>query len=581
MIVLILFFCMICAWISYTLYGHQLVKGIYEHNSIKILNRVIQQNTEYPAEYYYVMADEIFYGYFAAFLLFTIFFLALKLFFTWEAADICIVSLSLTILLLSCSGIIIQILCSPWSNWDASRLAWTFSIRYGYSLYPLIGEGPMLSESYGPLAALVYLPLIFINASPTLVVILASLISVCFYFLPLLWICLLSSRKFLFALCIFAWFCLFTFNSRSLNSSAFSVHADAPALGFSALACAILYNRKLRNVTLLFSAIFSICAVWTKQSLMPILFALPLWIFLSNNHKYAKRYIIYIILFGILTLIFFSCIFAFQNLRFYMFTYPDRCPWQYGANPAIALLKASFNLLKDCFLLIIIASLLIILSLYRSRSYNNSAKNILKNWICDNQWLMFLVISVLMVPTSLLGNVKAGGAENTLSPAVYFIAAACALGLMKYIAFSLYPHNALTNKISILSFILLLISLIFISIPTFRDKLPALLNLGNNYQEVAYKYAKKYPAEVYFPEAPLASLLAEGKLYHFQFGISDRELIGFPVSREHFRAYIPSNIRLVAFSRNYQSQYIMKYLPEFSKRVTIEELPDWIIYARK
>jgi hypothetical protein len=186
-----------------------------------------------------------------------------------------------------------------------------------------------------------------------------------------------------------------------------------------------------------------------------------------------------------------------------------------------------------------------------------------------------------MVPTSILGKLKLGGADNTLSPTVYFLAAACAIGLMEYVAFPSHFLHMRTQKLFKLLFIFLVTSLTFGNIPRFRDKTFALQDLPNNYQEMAYRYAKKYPGETYFPEASLATLLAEGKLYHFQFGVTDREDMGTPVSREHFRRYIPTNIRLVAFSRNDQCQCIMKYLPEFSKRVDIEELPGWIVYTQE
>ena len=47
-------------------------------------------------------------------------------------------------------------------------------------------------------------------------------------------------------------------------------------------------------------------------------------------------------------------------------------------------------------------------------------------------------------------------------------------------------------------------------------------NPSDNTQEVVYTYAVGHPGLVYFPWNGLSTLLAEGKLYHFEWGIYDR-----------------------------------------------------------
>ena len=57
----------------------------------------------------------------------------------------------------------------------------------------------------------------------------------------------------------------------------------------------------------------------------------------------------------------------------------------------------------------------------------------------------------------------------------------------------------------------------------------------------------QHPGRTYFPYNPLAVLLAEGKLTHFDHALWDRELAGFPVSAEQFAAGLPSGYELVAY----------------------------------
>ena len=96
-------------------------------------------------------------------------------------------------------------------------------------------------------------------------------------------------------------------------------------------------------------------------------------------------------------------------------------------------------------------------------------------------------------------------------------------------------------------------------------------------------FAKKHPGEVYFPWHPLAGLMAEGRLYHFSYGLSDRELAGYPVSQEHFQRYIPAQTQYVALPEHAKrdAEYVFRYLPDFSRKVTADDLPGWTLYARE
>ena len=103
-------------------------------------------------------------------------------------------------------------------------------------------------------------------------------------------------------------------------------------------------------------------------------------------------------------------------------------------------------------------------------------------------------------------------------------------------------------------------------------------------QEVAYRYSLRHPWTAYFPWQPLSTLLGEGKVYHFEYGMFDRELANFPVSQRHVRQNIPANLRYVCFPPYYKGfqffQKSMKYLPEYGRRVEVPELPGWICYER-
>jgi hypothetical protein len=99
-----------------------------------------------------------------------------------------------------------------------------------------------------------------------------------------------------------------------------------------------------------------------------------------------------------------------------------------------------------------------------------------------------------------------------------------------------------------------------------------------NPHQQAYDFARAHPGTAYFPWHPLATLLAEGKLPHFAYGVFDRTLGGSPPTPEHFRAHIPERLAYVVVRD--QDRKVMGYLPEFTEQRTSDELPGWTLLVR-
>jgi len=99
-----------------------------------------------------------------------------------------------------------------------------------------------------------------------------------------------------------------------------------------------------------------------------------------------------------------------------------------------------------------------------------------------------------------------------------------------------------------------------------------------NQQELAYQYAKKNPGQVYYPWNTLSTLLAEGRVYHFEYGLQDRELAATRSPTLHFRRFVPPKLRQVCFPPARQDEWTMRYLKEFTRRVEIQGTAGWICY---
>jgi hypothetical protein len=97
--------------------------------------------------------------------------------------------------------------------------------------------------------------------------------------------------------------------------------------------------------------------------------------------------------------------------------------------------------------------------------------------------------------------------------------------------------------------------------------------------QVAYNYERQHPGRAYFPFNPLASLLAEGKLTHFDPALLDREIAGYRISAEQLAAGLPASCELVAFPPRHQpSAAILRELVKDKPLVEEPGLEGWRVY---
>jgi hypothetical protein len=101
--------------------------------------------------------------------------------------------------------------------------------------------------------------------------------------------------------------------------------------------------------------------------------------------------------------------------------------------------------------------------------------------------------------------------------------------------------------------------------------------LWRNDPQLAYDFAVQHPGEVYYPWQPLATLLAEGRLYHFDYALMDRFIGGYEPTPEHLRANLPPRMRWIAANGRV---WTFHYFPEFSQEVQLPELPGWVVRTR-
>jgi hypothetical protein len=459
-------------------------------------------------------------------------------------------------------------------TWDEARLASTAAFLKGYALYyGQDPQGPVLNLIYGPLAALVYLPAALMP-HPVPAVFAGKILSALMFLVPAFWFCTAApfgkGRAKTYGLTAFFIFAMTPFQ--------FLIHADAPALCFSALACGFLYffRDEKDPKPLILSALFSIAAVLTKQAALPLLPALSLYVGITFGRRVLLRYLTALAVCAAAAFVLLHLFLPFEAFTFNFVEmqlhhpllasyYVKELPPVFDPGPGerLKLLTAAFSgMLSLYYPYFAIVIFFVLKEFFLSPPSKLSRK----------PWLVLVITGAAMLPFALLSRIRQGGADNAFYFVAYFAVLAAVIFLRNGTAAR--EENSGSAKLILLVFLWVL----------FAVRLPVegyqfYKAWGSAESSGIHNYARRHPGELYFPWNPLRTLYTDGKLYPFSYGLTDRELAGFPVSEESFRKYLPANLREVIFCKA-QDEYVMKYLKEFSQIKEQSELPGCRIYVR-
>jgi hypothetical protein len=470
--------------------------------------------------------------------------------------------------------------------WNGARLAPAVGLWYGERLYSGPSSGAVLNTIYPPMAFLPYVPA-GLCSRPATAVFTASCISMTLVYGPFLALCLFpwtiragEGASVLLRVSIFLTFCTLVMTSSVLFAAAHGVHGDAPALGFAALACLALIAVHARERVPLFAALAAgICAglaIGSKQTLIPLPCVLLCWVGLTRGWRSAAGFGIVLTgsLISVAALL--VAVFGRSRMLFNIGTIPSQHPWKYqGGDSPMGLMYLAIELFLECLPMIVV--ILLVLMLRADDGIpGGMIHGRLRRWASSNPWALFAAAALGQVPFSLLGKVKVGGLVNSDAPPLYLLCAALAFLMLDRRCRRLRLGDGAISVVVLASFaspLALLPSHIFADLKSLRPWLEAS-------DERAFAYAKAYPGAAYFPWNPLGSLLAEGRLSHFEYGLIDRDLAGLSVGPVQFRRHLPAGLRMVAFPPNPQSEWTLRALPEFRHRVKVAELPGWLCYER-
>ncbi|NEQ77600.1 MAG: hypothetical protein F6K23_34055 [Okeania sp. SIO2C9] len=497
-------------------------------------------------------------------------------------------------------SLIEKIIKFPVDDWDHNRLVPIFAFKLGYKYINAYDTGPVLSWAYGPISPIFFFPSTLTN-SPTTATMIGGIINILILFLPFLVVATFYIRKSRLMFFYGLQFLLITFfyvvNNQALEYTAFDIHVDSPSLSLGAISCLLIYFSFItqddqKNLYLIsFAGVTTVLAIWAKHNLILLPLAIITYLIITGKFKIFKLYLISLIGSGIFFSLIIIAIFSHEYLFFSMVESMAKQPNVLkNFNLSVAklssvnrtLLRASLELLTMIwpFALIILSHVVITV---KKGKYSN-----LNTWLIYNPYSLFFITFFYMIPLAIASRIKWGGNINSLSIAIYFMVLAAFIMFIEVV----YKNqaNGIKRVINIQKILtIIVVFAIFCSQINYLKSSPkrintALNNLQNNNLEVSFQYMLKNPNQVYFPDYPLSSAMAERKIYHSIKGLNDREAGRLRLTAQHFQQYIPSKMKYIAFAdpeNKWQKERIeiMKsYLPQYSQKITIKDLPGWLVY---
>lgn len=476
--------------------------------------------------------------------------------------------LGIGITLLMVAGAIPGVMNDPWSP---TRLAPIISWTRGYSLYYPQGQGPVIIRMYAPVSSFVYLPTA-IASTPAAAMLIGSFINLAFFALPALWLirrCTRGTSNEIFLAAVAIFFVTAALHP-VLGHSFTMITVDSPAIGLATCAMAVLIGAKNVTRSALLAGLFVALAMWAKQTLAPIAVVISIYLLATQPAKSAIKLIGIIVgVIAAFSLLMILC-FGWEALYFNLVTIPGKRDWQWSPHNGWEAILRSLKIIWIDSGAVGWMTLL--------------AVTIKHDWrISKSPSMLPMLAAILVLPLGAIAYAQMGGRSNNGAPAIYIalIASATALASAAVPIAAAQPLNA-TARLARLAMIAILGSTIaykagqWTQIP---DRLSAWRDLRKNPNDAAYRYALAHPGEAWFPKQPLATLLAEGKLYHFDEGLYAMELAKVKMDPNWYAQGLPERLQVTAYRGN-AIEPPMPPPPGFDRVTTSDELPGWVLVRR-
>lgn len=471
----------------------------------------------------------------------------------------------------------LAIVRQPSLIWNEIRWCRSLALARGQPIY--LGQndlGPIIGTLHTPVSHTFYAALIGWVGDPVQAILAGSLISVAMIFGVLGWLFVrarshgpgawtAASATFLF--CAFA-----VMQSPATYAAVTLIHTDACALAFSTIACGLVFlnlNGHAKSRIWLCAACV-VLSIGSKQTMLPLAVAVGVFILFADGSAAAVRYAIAILAVAAAAIGVAVALFPSGAFFFNVVTLASHQP--YKSDAALQLAQA-FRMAK---LDSLTALFPVLFFLLHERLEPRDERLNLRPILTQCRWLVFVFAAASLVPGAIKALTTVGADINHIGSVLFFLFIASGLALQQNLMVSDHPlrrHSAT---------LFVVVGLLVNVTPGAAFGLPeALHRLGQSDSEVAYRYALSHPKQVYFPWNPSVSLLTQGRLYHLDYALYDREIAGYPPTDRQVLSGLPRQFQYVAFPPG--SSLLSRSLTQaFSRyrRTTLSELPGWTVYEK-
>jgi hypothetical protein len=345
---------------------------------------------------------------------------------------------------------------------------------------------------------------------------------------------------------------------------------DAATIGLLICACTLLLVRP----SLLahgFSAVCCALAVWSKQSVITALIVPPCFLLITQGTRPAIRY--GSILAGALFILTIMFVLAFGGSRlwFHMVTISANHSFQDNAHGnVVAILYGIGDWLADAIEPLVLVAVMVLIGAGKAIRIGRSTP----------AWMLFATMGIVLLPSSVLGYIKVGGFYNNFALTNYFLLLAAMVGIVDGWPGFLEKTPELA-RLAMSAASVYLVSQAVLQGVVREQSLSRMVDWiahpARNVHELVYAYAAARPGEIWFPWNNLSTLLAEGRMYHFEWGVVDRLEAGNAPTSEQLAKGLPPNMRYVAFAPRSQSFRSLEIVPGFTQRVSLDALKDFVV----
>ncbi|HVU25129.1 MAG TPA: hypothetical protein VHE13_13465 [Opitutus sp.] len=431
----------------------------------------------------------------------------------------------------------------PASNWNELRLAPTFALVHGTTVYPPADGGPLSTWIYGPVGLLANLPAT-LASSATVAVGVAGAINLLVLVAPL---AVLSfgladlkadggpPRVLALALAVLL---------LPATSLQFQV-ADHAAIALGLLACFCLARAPGRGV--LAAAALGVLAVGAKQTAVFLIPAQAAWLLAAGEGAAARRYVAWCLVLGAALFIVAGLAFGFPGLLVNLVQIPARLPWG----------DIGDKLARRALLLALHLTLPWLLLFWLHRRWHRPDRSSASGRLLG----LAAFAGIALAPIGLVSLFKIGGDVNMLHWWFYLMPALVAAWLA--VARPAPRAQALAVAIVLLA-----------RVPEFRS-LPVQPQIAGLHH--AERIARANPGRIWFPYNPLVTWFTDRRFYHVEDGIATRHLAGRGLREPTFRRHLPARLTAIVYPAGMADHFALQLLPEFSEA---RAAGAWIIYTR-